>query len=249
MIITVGSVHGAPGATSWTLLLAAAWRAEGNRRKVVLEADPDGGVLGVRYGVGVDPGAISLASAARRSRSAGFDVDEHSRVIGPQLLLVPGAESAERATAVWRDAINPTAAAIGTDAHNDWFVDCGRFRPNHPCQPFVTLSAMTLIVVVGRTDELVQVPAVLRAAEDSAAAAGVLVVGKPAHSREEVETFLGTKSLFFVPAVRDLPAQTATVCSGRARRSWLWRSAVVVAAEIRRSVDSNDRTLADAVTP
>ena len=65
-----------PGATSWTLLLAAAWRADENRRKVVLEADPDGGVLGVRYGVGVDPGAISLASAARRSRSAGFEIDD-----------------------------------------------------------------------------------------------------------------------------------------------------------------------------
>jgi MinD-like ATPase involved in chromosome partitioning or flagellar assembly len=249
MIITVGSVHGAPGATSWTLLLAAAWRSEEKRRKVVLEADPDGGVLAVRYGVGVDPGAISLASAARRSRSAGFDVDEHARVIGPQLLLVPGAESAERATAVWRDAITSTAAAIGADANNDWFIDCGRFRPNHPGQAFVSLSAMTLIVVSGRTEELVQVPAALRAVEDSAALAGVLVVGKPAHARDEIERFLGTTSIFLVPRVRDLPEQTATLCSGRARRSWLWRSAVGLASDVRHAVEANDRPLVEAVAP
>jgi MinD-like ATPase involved in chromosome partitioning or flagellar assembly len=249
MIITVGSVRGAPGATSWTMLLAAAWRADENRRKVVLEADPDGGVLGVRYGVGVDPGAISLASAARRSRSAGFDVDDHSRVIGPQLLLVPGAESADRATAVWRDAINPTAAAIGADAHNDWFIDCGRFRPDNPCQAFVSLSSMTLIVVGGRTEDLVQVPPVLRAAEESAASAGVLVVGKTPHSRDEIETFLGSESIFTVPAVRDLPAQTAAVCSGRGRRGWLWRAAVGLAGQVRCAVDAHETALVEAVTP
>lgn len=249
MIITVGSVHGAPGATSWTLLLAAAWRAIDDRRKIVLEADPDGGVLGVRYGVGVDPGAISLASAARRSRSAGIDVDEHSRVIGPQLLLVPGAESADRATAVWRDAITPTAAAIGADTRNDWFIDCGRFRPDNPCQGFVSLSAMTLIVVGGRTEELVQVPGELRSAEAAAAATGVLVVGKPSHGRDEIESFLGTSSVFFVPAVRDLPAQTAAVCAGRGRRGWLWRSAVSLAADVRGAVEASDRPLAEAVAP
>lgn len=249
MIISVGSVRGAPGATSWTLLLAAAWRSEENRRRVVLEADPDGGVLAVRYGLGVDPGAISLASAARRSRSAGLDVDEHSRVIGPQLLLVPGAESADRATAVWRDAITPTAAAIGAHLNDDWFIDCGRFRPDHPCQAFVSLSTMTLLVTGGRTEDLVQVPAAMRALEESAALTGVLVVGKPAHNRDEIERFLGTSSIFYAPASRNLPAQTAAVCSGRGRRSWLWRSAVAVASEVRRAAAASDRPLVEAVAP
>jgi hypothetical protein len=56
MIVTLGSVRGAPGVTSWSLLLAAAWPSMSAPERVVLEADPAGGVLGVRYGLGVDPG-------------------------------------------------------------------------------------------------------------------------------------------------------------------------------------------------
>ena len=71
MIVTVGSVRGSPGVTSWSLLLAAAWPAGPAVDRVVLEADPDGGVLGARYGLGVEPGAVSLIAALRRSRGGG----------------------------------------------------------------------------------------------------------------------------------------------------------------------------------
>ena len=56
------SVRGSPGVTSWSLLLAAAWPAEYVVERVVLEADCDGGVLGARYGFS--------KRASRRRRSA-----------------------------------------------------------------------------------------------------------------------------------------------------------------------------------
>src|SRR5262249_18674232 len=54
VIVTVCAVRGAPGATTWSLLLAGAWPAGLGVQRVVLEADSSGGVLGARYGLGVD---------------------------------------------------------------------------------------------------------------------------------------------------------------------------------------------------
>ena len=74
MIVTLASVRGSPGVTSWALLLAAAWPAAVDAERVVVEADLDGGVLGARYGLGVDPGVVSLIAALapqRGSRGAG----------------------------------------------------------------------------------------------------------------------------------------------------------------------------------
>jgi hypothetical protein len=67
VIVTVGSVRGSPGVTSWALLLAAAWPAEFDVERAVLEADVSGGVIGARYGLGVEPGAVSLTAALRRT--------------------------------------------------------------------------------------------------------------------------------------------------------------------------------------
>ena len=45
----VGSLRGAPGATTLAMGLAAAWPATTGRRCVVVEADPNGGVLAARF--------------------------------------------------------------------------------------------------------------------------------------------------------------------------------------------------------
>ena len=63
-LVVVGSVAGSPGATRLAIGLAAAWPDAG-RRRVVVEADPDGGRLGAELGVGVEPGLMALALAAR----------------------------------------------------------------------------------------------------------------------------------------------------------------------------------------
>ena len=82
MIVTLASVRGSPGVTSWALLVAAAWPAAVDAERVVVEADLDGGVLGARYGLGVDPGVVSLIAALRRSEGLAVPVEEHGRPVG-----------------------------------------------------------------------------------------------------------------------------------------------------------------------
>lgn len=93
MIVSFSSVRGAPGVTSWTMLLAAAWPLDhGTAARAVLEADPDGGVLGTRYGFGVDPGAVSLIASLRSANPADstVPVEDHGRLVSESMWVVPG---------------------------------------------------------------------------------------------------------------------------------------------------------------
>ena len=63
-VISLASVRGAPGVTTTAVLLASTF-TDG----LVVEADLDGGVLAVRYGLGREPGLTTFAAG-------GPDVDE-----------------------------------------------------------------------------------------------------------------------------------------------------------------------------
>lgn len=235
MIVALGSVRGAPGVTSWTMLLAAAWEQDSvDRGRVVLEADPDGGVLAARYGVGVDPGAITFAASHRRGVGESLEVAEHSRDLGSNVMLIPGTESADRAASMWRDAAPTTALAIAGNSHFDWFVDCGRFRPESPSLAFTDVAALTILVVGPMIEDLLQLPATLRLLRPRNGTVATLIVGKPAHGVQEIKDFLRIEHVFLAPSSRNLPAETAAILStNRARRGWLWRSALTLVAELK----------------
>ena len=74
-LIGLCSAHGSPGVTTTALTLAATWPED--RPCLLVEADPFGGVIGARYGLGDTPGLSSLAAVARplatsASTSVGF---------------------------------------------------------------------------------------------------------------------------------------------------------------------------------
>lgn len=233
MNVALGSVRGAPGVTSWTLLLAAAWPSEPDRRRVVLEADPDGGVLGARYGVGVEPGAITFVTALHRHTKGPFDVDDHGRLLDERVLLIPGPESPDLAHSVWKEEARPTAVVMAMTKEHDWFVDCGRLSIDAVSTGFTQLSSLNVIVAGAATEDLLQLPPVVRRLEATGGPVAVIVVGKPAHGVAEIAQFLGTDHIHVVPAVRNLASETAAVFRARGgRRSWLWRRAVGVAADL-----------------
>ncbi|MFD7169247.1 MinD/ParA family ATP-binding protein [Streptomyces violascens] len=63
-IVAIGSLKGAPGASTLALALAAVWPA-GGVRPVVVEADAAGGDLAVRFGLSDMTGLLTLAAGAR----------------------------------------------------------------------------------------------------------------------------------------------------------------------------------------
>lgn len=232
MILSLGSIKGAPGATSWTVLLAAAWPSSHAPERVVLEADPDGGALGSRYGIGVDPGAVSLIAAARRSSSGAVAVEPHARSLGEGLWVIPGPDARVQARSVWASGAAALAGHVAADERL-WFVDLGRLDPDGAVAPLAERSQLCVVVVSGRTDDLVRLPSALQPLADAGVDVGVLVSGPMEYKVADVVEFAGTPHVWHVARVDDLPAVAAGApAGGRARRTWLWRSAIEVAARM-----------------
>jgi hypothetical protein len=231
MIVTFGSMRSAPGVTSWSLLVGAAWPDPASVEPVVLEADPAGGVLGARYGLGVEPGAVSLIAALRRSDRV--DIDTHSRLVAGGLFVVPGPETGEQARAVWAGSTDTVAGRLAAD-RRVWLVDAGRLEAGSPVVPFAWLSTLTVLVCGPAHEDLVQVPSRVAWLQSHGARVAVLVVGAAGHGEVELGEFFGTGLVWSVRADHDLVPIVGAVLAGavRARRSWAWRSALDLAATL-----------------
>ncbi|MEK7424338.1 MAG: hypothetical protein AAB131_10920 [Actinomycetota bacterium] len=232
MIVTVGSIRGAPGATSWALLLAAAWPAEFDEQRVVLEADPAGGVIGARYGLGVEPGALRLVTSMRRNGTTGIDVDSSARIIEPGLLVLPGPESGEQARPVWVDSATDIARRLTVD-ERAWIVDIGRSDETNPSVAFARHSKLTVLVVGCRPEDLVQVPARVAALHRHGGRVAVIVSARCEFTPADVESFSGADAVWVVDPRSDLIEEVGSLLGARrARRSWLWRQSLDVAAGV-----------------
>jgi hypothetical protein len=230
VIVSVSSIRGAPGATSWALLLAAAWPPEFTERRVVLEADPAGGVIGARYGLGVDPGAVRLVTSVRRNGTTAVDLEGVGREVDAGLFVVPGPESAEQARAVWSEGAPSVASRLAGDLPV-WVVDIGRADDVNPSVAFVDHAALALVVVSAHQEDLVQLPARVAALHQRCPAVGVVVTGRCAFGVDEVRQFCRAESVWAVPTRDDTVDEVGRLLDGkRARRSWLWRHALDVAA-------------------
>lgn len=229
MLVTLSSVRGSPGVTSWTVLLAAAWPAEAAPVRVVVEADCAGGVLGARYRLGVDPGALSLVSACRRA-DGDPDPSRHGRRLGDGLWMVPGPEVAEPAVAAWRSGVGDVAEVLGR-SEALWLADLGRSGPDSPVRALAGASALNIVVSGSAIEDLVQVPGRVQALDELGPTA-VLVVGRSSYPEDDLHRFFGGCALWLVPAVSALPSLAMKVAQGgRGRRSALWRAALEVAAD------------------
>src|SRR5262249_22091986 len=155
-VVAVGSITGSPGATRFVLGLAAAWPDE--RRRVVVEADADGGRLGAELGVGVEPGLMALALAARSPGLIGDDLVVR-RAGGPggvgACSLAAAPRGAARPGSAVAHAAASLAAVMAADPSTAWLVDGGRLSARSPTMPFAR-AADHVVVVSGGTFPLLQ---------------------------------------------------------------------------------------------
>ena len=201
-------------------------------RRVVLEADPAGGVAGARYGLGVEPGAVRMVTGMRRNGTPGFDIDGVAREVDINLFVVPGPESGEQARPVWTEGAASVAARLVRDP-GVWLVDVGRFEDANPSMAFVDHAASTLLVAGPRHEDLVQLPARVKTLRQRCDSVAVLVSGRCAFAADEVSAFCGADAAWVVPTRDDLVDEVGRLLGGtRARRSWLWRHALDVAAGV-----------------
>lgn len=234
-VLAFGSVKASPGVTTTVLALAAVWPEE--RPLLIVDADPDGGDLAARTGLGVEPGMASLAAAGRRSLDHA-DIERHTQTLPggiPVLVGNPDPEQASREL----DLVSQRLAEVLPHESPDVFVDCGRLRGSSPATPLARRACATLIVCRPRVDELQHVRAQLGRLADQGMRAAVLLVGERPYSADEVETALGCE---VVGAIAD-DAATAAALAGRGGRT-----SVVARSLLMRSARSlAERLVASAV--
>lgn len=171
VLVAVVSVKGSPGVTTQCVALAACWPDPASA--IVVEADPAGGDVAMRFGLAQSPGLLSLAAAARGGVTAGRSEDarllwQHAQALPGNVPVVASPPDAGRA----RGALAVLAApdpgkggpagglgpgpllAAATHPGAVVVADCGRVDPGSPVMPLLRSADVMVVLTGAHADEL-----------------------------------------------------------------------------------------------
>jgi len=224
-IWAVASLRGSPGATTLAIGLGAAWPSTTGRPRVVIEADPLGGVLAARHDeLRVDRTIADAAVALRRE----FDLERLLSVARPVwggLPVVPAHPSAAQTSAVLARAGERMAVALSSTTEVDAVVDVGDLTASSAAFALARRAVATLLVSRTRFEDV----AALAARAQELRAAGVepwlVTVGSRPYDPEAVAAEAELALLAALPYDASAAAVLAGegAHDGRLRRSLLWR--------------------------
>jgi hypothetical protein len=223
MLVAVLSVKGSPGVTTFSIALAARWPSP--VRPLLVEADPSGGDLAMRFALTSTPGLLSLAAAARRSDDPAL-VGQHAQLLpGGAIQVVAAPPDTDRSRAALR-ALTPdpgNGAGIVRAAANApetvIIADCGRIDDASPTMPLVRAADAMVLLTGARADALAHLARRLRTVAGWTPHPVMLLVGD-GYSPNDVARELGVPPLGRVP---DDPPGAAALC-GRPN-TFRWRRA------------------------
>jgi hypothetical protein len=210
MLVAVVSVKGSPGATTFSVALAARWPT--SARALVVEADPSGGDIGIRFSLTSTPGLVSLAAAARRSDDPDL-LWQHAQALPGGLPVVTAPPDADRAAAAVSALSDPSSATgilrAGANAPETVvIVDCGRIDPGSAALPLARSADAMVLLTRAHADDLAHLARRLTAIGRWTPHPAMLLVGD-GYSPTEVARELGVQPLGRVP---DDPRGAAVLC-------------------------------------
>jgi hypothetical protein len=234
--LAFASAKASPGVTTSIAALAASWPAD--RSLLVVELDPAGGDLAVRYDVSPEPGLVTLAAAGRReldpetllAHTQPLPVGAGSGPAPRRLLAGPvSLDQASAALLALRGRLSGVLSAVPLDV----VVDCGRLDHASPAQRVATEADLLVMVARPVVAEVHHLSTRLDTL--SPRNLSLLLVGDRPYSVEEVGEAVGAAPLGTLP--HDARAAAAlTAGDPRAvrvvRRSGLLRSAHAIAERL-----------------
>ena len=226
--IVVGSVRSA-GATTVALALAG-WLDP----VVLVEADPDGGVLALRYGLTREPGLLTLAT------SRDVDVDslmEHTQRLAGGLRVVVAPESPERAAHLLQTAGARVAALLASPIGLDVVIDAGRLAPRSPSLCFASAASVVLVVARPRAEELIAAAERVSSLRAEGVDAGAVLIGAGPYSAADVTTQLGCP---VIGSIAEDPRAARALAEGGRRQAFA-RSALARSARALVNVATDGR--------
>lgn len=196
--MVLGSVAGAPGVTTTALAAAAAWPADadGGVRPVVVEGDPSGGDVMMRFGLPTTtPSLLDVAAVAGQSYPGSVLAAVHELPFGVR--VVPGVPG----RGPCREAVRLLAGGIGVlrGSERDLgtvLLDVGRLTDD--VEPLLAVADRVVVVTRGGAEALAHVPA----CGLDAAVGGrlvLVVVGPCPYPAQEIASTLGVERVLFLP--------------------------------------------------
>lgn len=214
--IVFASARGAPGTT--TAAVAVAGWLDGC---VLVEADPAGGVLALRYGLGREPGLLTLAS----NRSGRSELPEHAQMLPGGTAVIVAPESAAQVHHLWQVGTRAILDMVRR-APDPVIVDIGRLEPSSPAMALMEDADVVCVVSRPLAEQLIPAASVVTGLDH----AGIVLIGEGPYTSAEVTSQLGVSVLGVIANDRRAAAALAEGGSGRAvTRSALLRSARVLA--------------------
>jgi MinD-like ATPase involved in chromosome partitioning or flagellar assembly len=195
---------------------------------VLVEADPDGGVLAARFGIATDPGLVTLAASTRRSLPAD-ELARHTAALDDNAVLVAGPPTSAQAEAALAIAAPVIARGVAS-ASERVLVDVGR-GPRPVVMPLVEAATAVVLVTRPRLDQLQQVVPNYRALRSAGRLVGVVLVGEGPYGAAEVARVLGTDDREVIWGVLPDDRWGASVLNAeRAARDWSLRRSPLLRA-------------------
>lgn len=218
----VGGKHSA-GVTTLALALAASARVEA--RPLVVEADPAGGDIAPRAGLGLDPGLLTLAAAGRHGLSESL-IESHAQPFGNGVRVLVGPSAPEQAAG----ALAGCGQWLGVGlARQPWLtiIDAGRWEPRSPAAELLGVSTLALLVLRPTVEGVEHARSRLASLSRVVDRVGIAVVGERPYPPADVGAVLGVDDVF---AIEDDPRAAAAIGAGTAPDRWLRRSALLRSA-------------------
>lgn len=241
-VIAVATGRSAAGGTSLAVGLAMAW-SRWNLNPLLVEADPAGGVLGLRFGLSSRPSLLSLTTDARRSFSVD-QLDKHSQAVGGASTLIGVTDPlvASRTVARAADIIAPELPRLPRPV----VVDLGRVDGNAASLPFVDDASRVLLVTRPTTAEVQAMLFQLRLLRDRGAEPELVIIGDGPNRPDEIAAFSGAPLAGVLPFD---PAVASVFIGGRYRRArlkraLLWRSVSALAASCAQNLATDATSVA-----
>jgi MinD-like ATPase involved in chromosome partitioning or flagellar assembly len=153
VLVGVVSAKGSPGATTAGLGIATRWPTGPG---VLVEADPAGGDLAARFGLGLGPGLASMAVAARHTHPPP-DPSVWTRVLPSGVRVVPAAPGGAAAAALTALAgQGHRLLSALADAYPVVVVDAGRWIHGSPADGLLSACQVVLLVTSSELEQISQ---------------------------------------------------------------------------------------------
>ncbi len=222
-LLAVASLHGSPGVST----LAAALGNEMNRSgraALLVEADPDGGVLAARYDLPLTPSLTELAAAARRTVEVG-ELAKYAQRLGDRLPVVVAHPSADQTASALRASAESLAQTF-VAADFSVITDVGRWRPDSPARPFLDAAPTVIVVARPILEDVVRLVS-LASSSELRERVQVVLVGERPYEASQVTEATALRVLTTLPLVRQLGQAGKGGSGGRQRRRWMQQVATL----------------------